>query len=257
MIGTVRILGSGTSQGIPMIACDCEVCQSTDPRDNRLRASILLQMNDANYCVDAGPDFRYQMLREKITHLDGILFTHEHKDHVAGLDDVRAFNFFSQKPMNVYCSKNVDSALRREFHYIFDEKDYPGVPKLNVVPIDKNPFNLDGIKVVPIEVLHYKLPVLGFRIGDFAYITDAKTVEAEEREKLRNVDILIINALHKFPHISHFNLEEALEFIADIQPRQAYLTHISHLFGKHEDILSQLPENVSILYDGMSFNFEF
>ena len=159
--------------------------------------------------------------------------------------------------MNVYCSKNVDSALRREFHYIFDEKDYPGVPKLNVVPIDKNPFNLDGIKVVPIEVLHYKLPVLGFRIGNFAYITDAKTVETEEREKLRNVDILIINALHKFPHISHFNLEEALAFIADIQPKQAYLTHISHLFGKHEDILSQLPENVSVLYDGMSFDFEF
>lgn len=257
MSGTVRILGSGTSQGIPMIACDCEVCQSTDPRDNRLRASILLEMNGANYCVDAGPDFRYQMLREKVSRLDGILFTHEHKDHVAGLDDVRAFNFFSQKPMNVYCSKNVDSALRREFHYIFDEKDYPGVPKLNVVPIDKNPFNLDGIKVVPIEVLHYKLPVLGFRIGNFAYITDAKTVEIEEREKLRNVDILIINALHKFPHISHFNLEEALAFIADIQPKQAYLTHISHVFGKHEDILSQLPENVSVLYDGMSFDFEF
>lgn len=257
MIGTVRILGSGTSQGIPMIACNCDVCHSVDPRDNRLRASILLQMNGANYCVDAGPDFRYQMLREKITELDGILFTHEHKDHVAGLDDVRAFNFFSEKPMNVYCSQNVDIALRREFHYIFDAKDYPGVPKLNVISIDKNPFMLDGIRVVPIEVMHYKLPVLGFRIGNFAYITDAKTVTEEEREKINKVDILIVNALHKFPHISHFNLEEALAFIADIQPKRAYLTHISHLFGKHADILEQLPENVSILYDGMTFEFEF
>jgi phosphoribosyl 1,2-cyclic phosphate phosphodiesterase len=257
MIGTVRILGSGTSQGIPMIACSCEVCHSNDPRDNRLRASILLEMNGLNYCVDAGPDFRYQLLREKVTHLEGILFTHEHKDHVAGLDDVRAFNFFSEKPMNVYCTQNVDTALRREFHYIFDSKDYPGVPKLNVIPIDKNPFELDGIQVLPIEVMHYKLPVLGFRIGNFAYITDAKTVAQEEREKIKEVDILIVNALHKFPHISHFNLEEALAFIADIQPKQAYLTHISHLFGKHEDILAQLPENVSLLYDGMSFEFEF
>jgi phosphoribosyl 1,2-cyclic phosphate phosphodiesterase len=151
----------------------------------------------------------------------------------------------------------VDIALRREFHYIFDAKAYPGVPKLNVISIDKNPFILDGIRVVPIEVMHYKLPVLGFRIGNFAYITDAKTVTAEEREKIKNVDILIVNALHKFPHISHFNLEEALAFIGDIHPKQAYLTHISHLFGKHEDILDQLPENVSILYDGMSFEFEF
>lgn len=151
----------------------------------------------------------------------------------------------------------MDTALRREFHYIFDEKDYPGVPKLNIIPIDKNPFQLDGIQVLPVEVLHYKLPVLGFRIGNFAYITDAKTVEHEEREKIKGVDILIVNALHKFPHISHFNLEEALAFIEDIKPKQAYLTHISHLFGKHEDILAQLPENVSLLFDGLSFEFEF
>lgn len=257
MIGTVRILGSGTSQGIPMIACGCDVCHSNDPRDKRLRASILLEMNGSNYCVDAGPDFRYQLLRENVTSLEGILFTHEHKDHIAGLDDVRAFNFLSQKPMNVYCSKNVDTALRREFHYIFEEKDYPGLPKLNIIPIDKNPFSLNGINVLPIEVMHYNLPVLGFRIGNFAYITDAKTVSEEERTKLKNVDVLIINALHKYPHISHFNLEEAIDFIDDIQPRQAYLTHISHLFGKHEDILTELPSNVSVLYDGMNFEFEF
>ena len=257
MIGTVRILGSGTSQGIPMIACGCEVCHSSDPRDKRLRASILLEMNGANYCVDAGPDFRYQLLREGVTHLEGILFTHEHKDHVAGLDDVRAFNFFTKKPINVYCSPRVDTALRREFHYIFDENDYPGIPKLNLISIDKNPFELDGIPITPIEVMHYKLPVLGFRIGNCAYVTDAKTVSEEERAKIKNVDILIVNALHKFPHISHFNLEEALAFIEDIQPKQVFLTHISHLFGKHEDILTELPGNVSLLYDGMKFEFEF
>jgi len=257
MTGTVRILGSGTSQGIPMIACACAVCHSSDPRDKRLRASILIEMKGANYCVDAGPDFRYQLLREGVTHLEGILFTHEHKDHIAGLDDVRAFNYLSKKPMNVYCSHRVDTALRREFHYIFDEKDYPGIPKLNLISIDKNPFELDGIPVTPIEVMHYKLPVLGFRIGDFAYITDAKTVSDEERAKIKHVDILIVNALHKYPHVSHFNLEEALAFIADIQPKQAFLTHISHLFGKHEDIIPQLPSNVSLLYDGMNFEFEF
>lgn len=257
MIGKVRILGSGTSQGIPMIACDCDVCQSTDPRDRRLRSSILLELNGLNYCIDAGPDFRYQLLREKVKHLEGILFTHEHKDHVAGLDDVRAFNYFSQKPMNIYCSKNVETALHREFHYVFNEKNYPGIPKINLIPIDKNPFNLDGIEVIPIEVMHYKLPVLGFRIGSFAYITDAKTVAEEEKNKLKNVDILIINALHKFPHISHFNLEEALAFIDEVKPKKAYLTHISHLFGKHEEILKELPKHVSLLYDGLSFEFSY
>ena len=257
MNGKVRILGSGTSQGIPMIACDCDVCQSTDPRDRRLRSSILLELNGLNYCIDAGPDFRYQLLREKVKHLEGILFTHEHKDHVAGLDDVRAFNYFSQKPMNIYCSKNVETALHREFHYVFNEKNYPGIPKINLIPIDKNPFNLDGIEVIPIEVMHYKLPVLGFRIGSFAYITDAKTIAEDEKNKLKNVDILIINALHKFPHISHFNLEEALAFIDEIKPKKAYLTHISHLFGKHEEILKELPKHVSLLYDGLSFEFSY
>lgn len=255
MTGKVRVLGSGTSQGIPMIACDCDTCISTDPRDKRLRASILIELNGKNYVVDAGPDFRTQMLREQITRLDAILFTHEHKDHVAGLDDVRAFNFFSQKPMDVYCSENVDIALRREFHYIFDGKDYPGVPKINLIRIDQNAFELDGLTIQPIEVMHYKLPVLGFRIGNFAYITDAKTVSEKEREKIKGVEILIVNALHKFPHISHFNLDEALDFISDIQPKQAYLTHISHLFGRHEQILSELPPHVSVLFDGMQFDF--
>ena len=255
MLGKVRVLGSGTSQGIPMIACDCDTCLSTDPKDKRLRASILIELNGKNYVVDAGPDFRTQMLREHVKQLDAILFTHEHKDHVAGLDDVRAFNFFSEKPMDIYCTDNVEVALRREFHYIFDGNNYPGVPKITLNRIDKQAFELDGIRIQPIEVLHYKLPVLGFRIGNFAYITDAKTVSQEESEKLKDVDILIVNALHKFPHISHFNLDEALAFIADIQPKQAYLTHISHLFGRHEHILEELPSNVSVLYDGMQLEF--
>lgn len=255
MVGKVRILGSGTSQGIPMIACDCYTCLSSDPKDKRLRSSILIELNGKNYVIDAGPDFRTQLLREGVKQLDAILFTHEHKDHVAGLDDVRAFNFFSQKPMDVYCSNRVETALRREFHYIFDEKNYPGIPKIKLHLIDKEAFELDGIYIQPIEVLHYKLPVLGFRIGNFAYITDAKTVDSEEREKLKGVDILIINALHKLPHLSHFNLEEALDFISDIQPKQAYLTHISHLFGRHEDILQELPAHVSVLFDGMQLEF--
>ncbi len=255
MVGKIRVLGSGTSQGIPMIACDCDTCLSTDPKDKRFRSSILIELNGKNYVIDAGPDFRTQMLREQVKQLDAILFTHEHKDHVAGLDDVRAFNFFSQKPMDVYCSHNVEIALRREFHYIFDEKEYPGIPKINLHHIENKAFELDGVRIQPIEVLHYKLPVLGFRIGNFAYITDAKTVAAEERAKLKGVDTLIVNALHKFPHISHFNLDEALDFISDIQPKQAYLTHISHLFGRHELILKELPSHVSVLYDGMQLEF--
>lgn len=255
MVGKIRVLGSGTSQGIPMIACDCDTCLSTDPKDKRFRSSILIELNGKNYVIDAGPDFRTQMLREQVKQLDAILFTHEHKDHVAGLDDVRAFNFFSQKPMDVYCSHNVEIALRREFHYIFDEKEYPGIPKINLHLIENKAFELDGVRIQPIEVLHYKLPVLGFRIGNFAYITDAKTVAAEERAKLKGVDTLIVNALHKFPHISHFNLDEALDFISDIQPKQAYLTHISHLFGRHELILKELPSHVSVLYDGMRLEF--
>ena len=253
----ITMLGTGTSQGVPVIACDCKVCSSTDQKDKRLRCSVMISIDGQNYCIDSGPDFRQQMLRERVKTLSGILFTHEHKDHVAGLDDVRAFNFREKKDMNVYCSEPVEVALRREFHYAFAENKYPGVPSLKIVPINKNPFVLpNGVEVIPIEVMHYKMPVLGFRIGNFTYITDAKTVSEEERKKIRGTEVLVVNALRLEEHISHFNLEEALKFIADINPSRAYLTHISHLFGTHEEIQAMLPENVFAAYDGLTFELE-
>lgn len=197
------------------------------------------------------------MLREKVQSLRAVLLTHEHKDHIAGLDDVRAFNFKEGRDMEIYCSDRVETALHREFHYAFSQIRYPGVPKLNLNIIDNTEFQLPcGTAVQPVEVMHYKLPVHGFRIGKFAYVTDAKTIESTERDKLRSLDILIINALHRSEHISHFNLAEALEFIADIQPKKAYLTHISHLFGKHEEIERELPPGVFVAYDGLTFDVD-
>ncbi len=253
----VKLLGTGTSQGVPVIACDCRVCKSTDTRDNRLRCSVLLSIDDENYCIDSGPDFRQQMLREQVKTLSGVIFTHEHKDHVAGLDDVRAFNFKERRDMNVYCTSPVEKALRRDFHYAFAENKYPGVPSLKVIPIDTTPFEIsNGTKITPIEVMHYKMPVLGFRIGEFTYITDAKTVSEEERLKIRGTEILVVNALRIEEHISHFNLEQALTFIKDIGPKKAYLTHISHLFGTHEEISEMLPPNVYAAYDGLTFELD-
>lgn len=253
----VTILGSGTSQGVPVIACDCLVCLSNDSKDKRLRASLLLTIEGENFVVDAGPDFRTQLLREKVQQLSGILFTHEHKDHIAGLDDVRAFNYKQNKPMDVYCNTAVEQALKREFYYIFENANYPGVPKITLKNITKNRFELNnGVEVQPIEVMHYKMPVLGFRFGDFTYITDAKTISEEEVLKVIGTKILIVNALHLSPHISHFNLEEALEFIARINPEKAYITHISHLFGTHQQIEKLLPPNVFAAYDGMKIKID-
>jgi phosphoribosyl 1,2-cyclic phosphate phosphodiesterase len=248
----ITVLGSGTSQGVPVIACICEVCKSTDSKDKRLRCSILIEMNGRTIVIDTGPDFRQQMLRENVQSLDAILFTHEHKDHIAGLDDVRAFNFKQGKEMQIYCDRNVKKALEREFYYVFSEVKYPGIPKLDLNVIDKNEFNLfNSIDIQPIEVMHYKLPVLGYRIGDFTYITDAKTISEDEKKKIKGTKILIVNALHRSQHISHFNLQEALAFIEEIKPEKAYLTHISHLFGKHEEILKELPTHISVCYDGL------
>lgn len=252
----ITILGSGTSQGIPVIACDCRVCTSTDVRDNRLRCSVLIEYDGENYVIDAGPDFRQQLLRAKVKSLRAVLFTHEHKDHIAGLDDVRAFNFRENRDMEIYCTLRVEEALRREYHYAFDQTPYPGVPELNINLINLDPFVLpNGLEVTPIEVMHHKMPVLGFRMGKFAYVTDAKTVEDSEIEKLKGVEVLIINALRKEPHISHFNLEEALEFIEKVNPKEAYLTHISHLFGTHLEISRELPAHVYVAYDGLQFEF--
>lgn len=249
----ITFLGSGTSQGIPVIACDCHVCKSTDLRDDRMRASLLISAEDQNFVIDTGPDFRRQMLKHEVKSLRAVLFTHEHKDHVAGMDDIRAFNFRENRPMAIFCTDRVEEALRREFHYVFAEEKYPGIPKVDIHRIDKDPFYLpEGPFVTPIEVMHYKMPVLGFRIADFTYITDAKMIAEVEKEKVKGTKILVINALHRSPHISHFNLEEALDFIEQIQPEQAYLTHISHLFGTHEEIQAELPPNVFVAYDGLT-----
>jgi phosphoribosyl 1,2-cyclic phosphate phosphodiesterase len=246
------ILGSGTSQGVPVIACDCYVCQSQDSKDKRLRSSLLIEVDGKKYVIDSGPDFRQQLLRTGIKSLDGILFTHEHKDHVAGLDDVRAFNYRQGKPMDIYCTHRVEQALKREFHYVFSEERYPGIPELNLHRIENKPFDLHpGFEVHPIEVLHYKMPVLGFRFRGLTYITDAKTVAVEEIHKLKGTDVLIVNALHHSTHLSHFNLTEALEFIDMIEPKKAFLTHISHLFGRHKEIEKILPPNVFPAYDGL------
>jgi phosphoribosyl 1,2-cyclic phosphate phosphodiesterase len=252
----ITVLGTGTSQGVPMIACDCYVCQSNDKKDKRLRSSIMIHANNDNYVIDAGPDFRQQMLRANVKSLRGVIFTHEHKDHIAGLDDVRAFNFIENRDMDVYCSEHVEAALKREYHYVFSALKYPGVPELNLIRIDNNQsFTLKNeLTVVPIKVMHYKMEVFGFRFGDFAYITDAKTVATNEVEKLKGVKVLIINALRKEPHISHFNLEEALAFIDLVAPEKAYLTHISHVFGTQEEIEKELPAHVRVAYDGLELS---
>lgn len=253
----ITVLGSGTSQGVPVIACNCEVCQSINPKDKRLRASVMVTINGLNYVIDTGPDFRQQMLRENVQELEAILFTHQHKDHLAGLDDVRAFNFKQKKDMRVYCDERVNEALYREYEYIFSSFKYPGIPRLDIQIIDKNSvIPIFGGEIQVIEAMHYKLPVLGFRYKDFTYITDAKTFLPDEIEKVRGSKVLFINALRKEEHLSHFNLEEALKFINEVNPERAYLTHISHLMGKHEEVQQELPDNVFLAYDGLVLKIE-
>ena len=250
----LTFLGTGTSQGVPVIACKCSVCRSKDTKDKRLRTSVMFSFNDKNIVVDTGPDFRQQMLREQVEHLDAVLFTHEHKDHVAGLDDVRAFNYIQKQPTDIYASTQVIKALKREFYYAFEEVKYPGVPQLHIHEIFNKPFSLFGEEIIPVKVWHYKLPVFGFRIDDITYITDANRIDEEEKEKIQGTKILIVNALRKEKHISHFTLSEALDLIAEIKPEKAYLTHISHLMGTHNEVQSTLPENVFLAYDGLKVN---
>ncbi|MFD2147349.1 MBL fold metallo-hydrolase [Mucilaginibacter antarcticus] len=249
---TVTFLGTGTSQGVPVIACGCEVCTSADHRDKRLRSSILVQADDKTVVIDSGPDFRYQMLRANVQHLDGVVYTHEHKDHIAGMDDIRAFNFKQQEAMNIYADTRVQAALMREFPYVFAEFKYPGIPQVTIHPIGLEPFDIGSIHFVPIEVMHYKLPVLGFRINDFTYITDAKTVSESEKEKIKGSKILVINALQKQSHISHFTLDEAIAFANDMGAETTYFTHISHRLGKHADVAAELPPGIELAYDGLT-----
>ena len=250
---TVTFLGTGTSSGVPMIGCECAVCRSLDHRDKRLRVSVHIAVEGRSLVIDTGPDFRQQMLRTGIKHLDALLFTHEHKDHTAGLDDIRAFNFRQQQEMPVFAEPRVLAQLQREFAYIFAEHKYPGIPRIGLHEIERDdvPFEVLGLPVQPLRALHHKLPVLGFRIGGFCYLTDANFLSPETMEQMRGADVIVLNALRKETHISHFTLAQALEILEELQPKRAYLTHISHQLGRHQEVEAELPEWVRLAYDGL------
>ncbi|MFN8282257.1 MAG: MBL fold metallo-hydrolase [Chitinophagales bacterium] len=247
-------LGTGTSQGVPVITCPCEVCQSNDLKDKRTRTSLLIQSEKTTVVIDTGPDFRFQMLRENVQDLDAVLFTHAHKDHVAGLDDIRPFNYLLNKTIDVYAEERVQEVLKREFAYAFVGHDYPGAPQIRLNTIDEHPFFIGDIHFIPIRAMHKTLPVLGFRVGDFTYITDANFIADEELEKIKGSKYLVLNALRKETHYSHFNLEQALEIVEKTKPEHAYFTHISHHLGLHEDVKKELPNHVRLAYDGLVIN---
>jgi phosphoribosyl 1,2-cyclic phosphate phosphodiesterase len=248
----ITFLGTGTSQGVPVIACECDTCLSTDPHDKRLRTSLLLETEEVTLLFDAGPDFRQQMLREKVKKLDAIIITHEHKDHIAGMDDVRAFNYKSQDAIDIYAEERVQKAIKREFSYVFAERQYPGIPKMRLNTINDFSFNIRGIDIIPIRVRHMNLEIYGFRIGNFAYITDASYIPESSKEKLIGVKYLVINALRKEKHISHFSLREAINVIKEISPRKAFITHISHQMGLAKNVSEELPAGIMLAYDGLS-----
>tara|TARA_B100000902_G_scaffold399968_1_gene474102 strand:+ start:7323 stop:8084 length:762 start_codon:yes stop_codon:yes gene_type:complete len=247
----VTFLGTGTSQGIPVIACECIVCRSEDPKDNRLRTSVLIEEEGKNIVIDTGPDFRQQILREGVNNLDAVVFTHQHKDHVAGMDDVRAFNHKFKKDMNVYCTIEVEEALNREFPYVFSNYRYPGVPQVKIHNIENKPFNIGKIEFVPIKALHYKLPVFGYRVKDFVYLTDISYISDEEKEKIRGAKIVVLDALRKEPHISHLSMQEAVDILEELKPEQGYLIHISHYMGLHKQVNKELPDFIKLSYDGL------
>ncbi|UKT62194.1 MBL fold metallo-hydrolase [Pedobacter mucosus] len=251
----ITFLGTGTSQGVPVIACICEVCRSTDKRDNRLRTSILIETEDKTIVVDSGPDFRYQLLREKVNDLDAVLFTHEHKDHIAGLDDIRPFNYLLHKVIDVYATERVQTALKREFYYIFAEKKYHGLPQINLHTVENGKeFKIGVNTITPIEVMHHLLPITGYRIGDFTYITDAKTISEDSFNLIKGTKILVINALQNESHISHFTLNEAIAFAQKVGAEMTYLTHISHNLGLHNSVEEKLPANIRLAFDGLKLN---
>lgn len=250
-MATVTFLGTGTSQGVPFIGCTCAVCTSADERDKRLRSSIWIKTENTNIVIDTGPDFRYQMLRAGVNTLDAVVYTHGHKDHVAGLDDVRAYNYWQQKGMDLFADDFTEEVLRREFVYAFNGDNYPGIPVLNIVHLDGNPFTIGDIELIPIKVMHYKLPVYGFRIGEFTYITDANYIAPEEMQKIKGSKVLVLNALRREPHISHFTLEEAITIAQQAGAEQTYFTHASHQLGLHSELIQELPEGITMAYDGL------
>jgi len=247
----ITFLGTGTSQGIPVIACDCEVCLSNNQKDKRLRTSAMIEIDGLTIVIDSGPDFRQQMLRENVKKLDAILFTHAHKDHTAGLDDIRAFNYVQQKPIDLYAETRVHDSLKMEFAYIFAEDHYPGIPEIKSYTIDEKPFYIENVLIEPIRVLHYKLAILGFKINDFVYITDANYIDNEVIEIIKNCNTFVINGLRHQKHISHFSLSEAIEIIKKVKPKQAFITHISHQLGLHQSVEASLPSSVHLAYDGL------
>lgn len=248
----VTFLGTGTSQGVPLIGCRCAVCTSTDPLNKRLRSSIKIESDNKCFVIDSGPDFRQQMLRTDTRTLDALIFTHEHKDHIAGMDDIRAYNYTQNKAIDVFASDQVQVALRREYQYIFSDFKYPGIPEINLHTIDKNhPFDVFGTEFIPIEVMHYKLPVLGFRVGNFTYITDANFISEAEKEKIKGSEVLVLNALRKEKHISHYTLDEAISLVKELNVSKAYFTHISHQLGLHDEVDNSLPDGMHLAYDGL------
>lgn len=255
MQNSITFLGTGTSQGIPLIGCHCEVCDSTDPRDKRFRSSALIEYQGIKVVIDAGPDFRQQMLREDVRDLDAILLTHPHKDHTGGLDDVRAFNYITGKNMPIYCEPNVLESLKMEYSYAFREHKYPGVPEFEVHTIGTDPFFINGVEIIPVRAMHYKLPVLGYRFGKLGYLTDANYISDEDIQKFRGVDVFVINTIRREKHISHFSLDEALDVARRVGARQTYLTHLSHQIEKHSELSLFLPDGVTPAYDTLRVKF--
>lgn len=247
----VTFLGTGTSQGIPVIACECDVCRSNDPRDKRLRTALMVEEGNDRIVIDTGPDFRQQMLTNKVKHISAVLITHEHNDHIAGLDDLRSFNFATGKSVPIWAEERVLDVITNQFPYVFAENKYPGVPDLSLNKIDGQSFQIGNLTVEPIRLMHYKLPVYGFRIANVAFLTDVSSIPDQEWGKLKDLDILIIDALRIKPHISHFNLEQALDVINKVKPKKSFLVHMSHYIGKHSDIVKILPENVFPAWDGI------
>lgn len=247
----ITFLGTGTSQGVPLIGCKCQVCKSSSQHDKRLRSSVLVESANTRIVIDSGPDFRQQLLRERIQKLDAVVFTHEHKDHIAGLDEVRAFNYLNKMRMPVYATERVQKALKREFAYIFSEERYPGIPEIDLYTIDNDVFLIRDLVIEPINVMHHQLPVKSFKINKFAYVTDANFIADTEKEKLKNLDVLVLNALRREEHISHFTFKEAIDLVKELNPKKTYFTHISHQLGLHNDVNKELTSNIELSFDGL------